>query len=708
MAASARNPQWPARPRPGDPRAIPLVLLLLGAALACSSKPNGGDGQLPQSGGQTGTGAAVAPGTGGTAGGAAGSAGNGVGTPSGAGGSSASAIDAGHAGPATDAGAGTGKDGAAAAGGDAGAPEPDGPPLCPTPQGGAVTLQQNGSGFTLDNGLLTLSINGAGSVTSLHKDGKSLMASGNTLYVSSGGGSSYRSISAGSRSVVRQSDDLVELSFVDAGGDMNWDLHYLMLRGVSGFYYFLITDTQGKAATTLSELRTVQRFDPNVLANGYNGERHGALPSPSQASTFSSSSQIQDATYPLPGGATLPGMPYSEGPVFTKYDWAAYRTEDAFHGLYGNGYGAWLISASFEYYTGGPLKQELMVHDSNLILNMYHGGHFGSATTQASPAGWRKLYGPNLVYVNSGSDDDVIADAAAQAAYEQQQWPYCFMQNDAYPLQRGSVRGRIVEARGRSAAGAMVVLAEPGQLLDQGYGYIFWAQADADGAFHIRNVRPGSYALHVYATQGDIVDDPDNGEIVQSSVSVGEGDNELGTLTWSPPYHGATLWSIGVSDRTAGEFRVQDASASQTGRMYGPATSSGVWELPPATLSYTVGSSDPAHDWYFAQSKNGTWSVQFQLASVPAGGAFLTLGIAGAARNPHLDVAVNGHSVLSHDFGNDQTLYRSALQGGRFEMLSASVAAADLQAGSNTLGLQLSSGGGGAGIYYDIVKLEQD
>jgi rhamnogalacturonan endolyase len=678
----------------------------LGTA-ACSSgksspQGSGGTGSQPQAGSGGGANAAGNAGGSGAAaraasggnGGVGGSSGTGAtgGAPAGMGGGDASVA----------------KDAASPAASDAGSADALEPPLCPTPMGAPVTVQQNGSAFTLDNGLLTVAINGAGNVTSVRKNKQALMASGHTLYVSSGGGSSYRSLGATSRSIVQQSDDLVELSFVDPAADMNWDLHYLMVRGVSGFYYFLVTDTKGKAATTLSELRTVQRFDPAVLSNGYNGERHGALPSVAQASTFSSSTQIQDATYPLPNGAMLAGAPYSEGPVFSKYDWASYRTEDRLHGLYGNGYGAWLLSPSWEFYTGGPVKQELMVHDSNLILNMYHGGHFGSATTQASPADWQKVYGPNLLYVNAGTDAEVIADAAMQAEHERRQWPYCFIKHDAYPLQRGSVTGQLVESHGRSVAGAMVVLAEPGTLLDQGYGYIFWAKADADGRFAIGNVRPGSYAVHVYATQGDLIDDIDNGEIVQSNVTVKAGDNALGTLNWSPPYHAKLLWSIGTSDRTAGEFRVQDATANATGRMYGTSATAGVWELPPPALTYTIGSSVPATDWYFAQSKTGTWTVAFDLGTVPASGATLTLGIAGAARNPHLDVAVNGHSVLSHGFGNDQTLYRSALQGGRFELLTASVPAADLKAGANTATLALTNGGGGVGIYYDVLKLESD
>ncbi len=610
-----------------------------------------------------------------------------------------------------------------------------------------VTLTPSGGGFTVSNGLLTVAINASGLVTQVTKNGQTLMGPTDTLYVSESGGAAYYGPANGDRSplatgapsgattntVVRQTPDLVELSFLDTAGgshDMDWDVHYVVLRGVSGYYHFMVARS-GTAThpnpPTLSELRTVQHFSADVLSNGYSGERHGQLPTNAQFATFSPSTAVQDNVWPLtvaptklPGVSSLPGVVgqnYDEGPLYGKYDWASYRTEDLVHGLYGNGYGVWLISPSFEYYTGGPVKQELMVHQHNLILNMYHGAHFGSLVTQAAPANWQKLYGPNLVYVDTGADDKVITDALAQGAVERSQWPYCWMSHSLYPstAQRGTVTGTLAEAHGRSVAGAMVVLAGPGPLVNQGYDYMFWAQADGTGAFAIPAVRPGSYSIHVYATQGTIIDDATHAEIVET-VKVVAGVNNLGTLLWSPPFHAHVLWSIGTSDQQSGEFRFSpnqpagaNNTAAVTGRMYGPDASHGVWTVPPATTRYTVGSSTPASDWYFAQSVDGTWTVDFQLATVPSGGAFLTIGIAGASRTPTLTVAVNGTQALRQAFGNDQALYRSALQGGQFQMLTATVPAAALRVGANSATFQMNTGGaGGAGVYYDVIKLESD
>jgi rhamnogalacturonan endolyase len=349
---------------------------------------------------------------------------------------------------------------------------------------------------------------------------------------------------------------------------------------------------------------------------------------------------------------------------------------------------------------------------------MYHGGHAGSAVTQPSPPSWKKLYGPNLLYFNTGNDAEVMSDAKAELASERGEWPYCWMKNAAYPLlaDRGTVTGTIAEAHGRSVDGAVVTLAQPGPLLTQGYDYMYWIQADSAGNFSIPSVRPGTYSVHVYATQGTIVDDPTHGEIV-GSVTVAAGANDVGTLIWAPPYRANLLWSIGTSDRRSGEFRVfpppvaagASNTAYETGRMYSPTgTTAGLWTVPPATTTYTVDVSTPQTDWYFVQSVKGTWTVKFDLVTVPTGGATLTIAIAGAALAPQLTAAVNGHPIMSQTFGNDETLYRSCLEGGLFQMITATVPAEYLVVGGNTAAFTVTPSGAGSGVYYDMVKLESD
>lgn len=77
----------------------------------------------------------------------------------------------------------------------------------------------------------------------------------------------------------------------------------------------------------------------------------------------------------------------------------------------GNGYGAWMVPASGEYFSGDALKQELLVHQDAIILNYLTGSHFGTPDMVAQP-GFEKLYGPWLLYINQGNDRELVADVS--------------------------------------------------------------------------------------------------------------------------------------------------------------------------------------------------------------------------------------------------------------------------------------------------------
>src|SRR5262249_5106718 len=160
--------------------------------------------------------------------------------------------------------------------------------------------------------------------------------------------------------------------------------------------------------------------------------------------------------------------------------------------------GVWLIPASHEYYNGGPMKQELMVHvesstGDGVVLNMLAATHFGNPSI-AIPSG--KIFGPWLVYFNDGS----IRDARERARREEAAWPSSWRSSPRFPPARTTVRGRIRLADGRSASGAIVTLAAPGgDPYTQGSGYIFSARAGVDGSFTIPKVRQGTYTLYAFA-----------------------------------------------------------------------------------------------------------------------------------------------------------------------------------------------------------------
>ena len=529
-----------------------------------------------------------------------------------------------------------------------------------------VQLTVSGMTAVLSNGLYTVSFDKAGSARSLVIGGRQLIGPARGFYSSVNGSQTF---SPTGLRVDTDTADMADIAYISPWGE----LHYVARSGVSGLYsYFLAT-----GIGTVGEFRTLYRVDGSIFRSGFNAERSGPFPT---LADIKAGTKLQDETFQL-----------LDGTVYTKYDWATYVARDQVHGVYGDGAGVWVISASHEYFNGGPMKQELMVHvesstGDGVVLNMLAATHFGNPSISI-PSG--KLFGPWLVYFNDGS----IPDAMAQAAREQAAWPYAWLSNAQYPLARTEVRGTIRLADGRPAQHAIVTLGQPGgDLYTQGSDYLFSARANAFGEFDIPNVRPGTYSLYAFADAGRIGNVTDQLEV--DGIGVAGPSVDLGTLTWSPPRSGRVLWRIGTADRTASEFRLGDLP-----RQYG------LFDQVPADLTYTIDQSTEASDWYYAQTHVGTWTINFDLRRVPDGTAVLTMPVASASRVPTVQVVVNGTVVSTLSFGNDQTIYRSGNRSGFYQPEQVSFPSSLLHAGANTVAFAMTAVSPGGGIMYDTVQL---
>lgn len=532
-----------------------------------------------------------------------------------------------------------------------------------------VQLQVTGMNATISNGIYTIMFNSNGTGYSLVWHGKELIGPAKGFYSSVNGGTAFIPTQL---VVTTNTPEIVDIAYIGTWGE----LHYVVRSGISGLYSYFVATNIG----TVGEYRTLYRVDGSIFRTGYNSE-HSAIAFPT-LSQLQSATVLQDSTYQL-----------ADGTVYTKYDGSTYVAQDKLHGVYGNGYGVWMISPSHEYVNGGPMKQELTVHTEitggdAVLLNMLSASHFGTPSVDI-PSG--KIYGPWLVYFNNGS----ISDAQKQVDKEQDQWPYKWLSNPHYPLERTTVTGTLRLADGRPAAGAMVTLAQPGgDIYAQGSDYIFYAKADDDGHFHISKVRPGTYSLYAYSTGGKIKDVTDQYE-KDNVVVKGEFVN-LGKLTWTPPEYEDFLWQIGKADRKADEFNF-----GKLPRQYG------LWNQVPANLTYTIGKSDPDEDWYYAQTQAGTWTVDFKLKHAYNGTGHLTVALAGMSRIAAITIAVNGTPIGNLPaFTNDAAIYRSANQSGYYHLVPLTFPASLLQKGANTVTFQATNVSAGGGAMYDTIKLE--
>ncbi len=551
-----------------------------------------------------------------------------------------------------------------------------------------VTVKADRS-TSMKNGLLTLTIGANGRVSFLKPfTHRASILDNNGIYFDYTA-SANNGLNPDKVEVVASTDDYAEVLYSNTQSALKVSQGFILRRDDSAIYtYVIVRGSSTSSSVYLREARVCTRLGSTFL-NGYVDETmNGTIPSNSEMATAEQKENtIQDATYRM-----------ADGSIYTKYNWAQYIDRDLFHGLMNNKFGVWNIPVSYEWLNGGPMRQELTVHatsKSPITIQMLQGEHFGGAA-QPFQDGEVHLYGPFMIYVNTGTRDEMIADARACALRARAEWPFKWFKNDLYPVERSTVKGRLVLPEGLSPDGMKMVLAdsEATELMRKGRQYMFWANADAEGNFEIPAVRPGEYSLYAFATKGSITD-----EMKYDGVVVGEESvTDLGDVSWTPDNRRTLLWQIGEADRLSDGFRFSDMP-----RAYGD------WEKVPGTLNYTIGTSTPEKNWYYAQTHNGSWNIYFDLEEGFDEDVVLTAAVAGASNSPKVGVSVNGKSQGSWSFYNDAAIYRSGKLGGRYSVKQVVVPSSVLKPGEqNKIALTMSGIKGNGGVMWDCVKLETD
>ena len=554
-----------------------------------------------------------------------------------------------------------------------------------------VNLKSNRT-CTMSNGIITLSIQANGmAMTMKHpSNGPTNILASNGIYFDYTADKN-RSLSAVSARVLRSDDDYAVVVYTSEANDVlpTYEHGYIMRKGESGIFTYVIVHGNSKSADTANggigpvrETRVCTRLAPTFLDGYVDEQMQGTIPSNTEMSK-AEQNQVQDATYYL-----------SDGSIYTKYNWAQFIDHDDFHGLMNSKIGVWNIPVSYEWLNGGPMRQELTVHatsKSPITIQMLQGEHLGAAATSYGDD-QHQIFGPFMIYVNDGATrEERIADARAKAAELKAEWPFAWFENEYYPLDRSTVNGKINITTGQEPGNVKVVLAAPGSnLLRQGGDYMFWTLTDEEGNFSIPAVRKGSYSLYAYATTGTIT-----AELCVDDIVVGEAETNLGNIDWTPFTLENQLWNIGENNRLADGFNCSDRPRAYE-----------AWQWQPASLEYRIGESNPGTDWYNAQTKNGKWTIKFNLDRQYEGDAVLTASIAGVSNSPKIQVAVNGKNKDSWSLSDDGSIRRSATLAGRHLVKSVTFPASDLQIGENEITLTASNCKDKSGVLWDCIKLE--
>lgn len=558
-----------------------------------------------------------------------------------------------------------------------------------------VTLTVNGSNCTISNGILSMFWKEDGTLGSLSKNGTELICNlpersdtgGRTaFYVDYHAEGVFRKYHAPDLKVIEATPQMAHIAYTDATGYLAIEYHIILMQGESGYYSYVCAANNVDVPFELSEFRIVYRSGSRIFDHACNSERFGLQPTHKYMEQYE---KLQDETYRLPDGEK-----YTNGDVYSKYDYAGYFSKNPAWGQYGHGYGFFVIPVSTEYYPGGPLKQELLVHYDGIVLNYFTGSHFGTGNLHV-PIGWKKLYGPFYQYFNEGNDPELLyRDALRVAEAEQKKWPYQWVKEPLYPLIRSRVTGQLLFHDGTPCSNATVILGQKGLPVErQSADYLFYTETDQNGRFVLKNVRFGRYSLFAYQTGGS------NTEQLQiDDLSIRKEEESLGVLRWQLPDE-KILWQLGKATRTCEGYR------------FGGELRNYKWMgMVPETVDFYIGENKEATDWFYAQTRTGSWYVHFYLEELPVRECSLIVALAGACRGdvlpkelPSLSVLLNGRLLQNTVLAGDSAVTRSSTTSGRYRRLRLKVDPALLQKGKNTVEL-LNNGGM---IMYDTLLLTE-
>ncbi len=584
----------------------------------------------------------------------------------------------------------------------------------------AVTYQDLGSEVLISNEHISVRINKSSAEVKSMKlgDQEYLGVSNARGYYQRNANGSFTTPGGGTFTLVRQHDDLVEVSV--RTDDLNvypfiFETHFIVRDGESGFYnYFVLEYPDG--ATHLAnheQLNLTFRLNPDMFRVAQvKDDLWEEMPSIYE---YNLGTQIADATQEL-----LPHSPYAlrrGDPVYTKYNMSVSFEDLPVYGTcsVGPGYGFWEVTPSHEYMNGTPRTIEITVHQTSttpVCIRTVTGAHFGSGSVgfDASDAGWRKVYGPWFMYLNSGESREAMwEDAKAMGAAHKLLWPYDWVEDNDFPVERTTVSGTLSVTSGESLDGALVFLSKneddnTPNWQQQSKDYTFWTHADANGQFSIPAVRPGDYSL--YATVDGVA-----GIYEMEGITINEASGaqlDLGDLFWSPVRYGKTVWQIGIPNMDSTEFRGGD-DYRHWGVLWDP-----YMEAFPDGVNYVIGESDWTTDWNFVHParslssgaySSATWTIEFNLEEVPEGQCYLRLGIAGS-RDARLGVFINDsfEPAISQYLNNGQGAPRSGSRG-FFDELVVPLSPDDLKVGDNIFYIIQMSGKRFSNLHWDYLRL---
>ncbi len=358
-----------------------------------------------------------------------------------------------------------------------------------------VTLADEGNTWTLDNGIVKVSIlKRSGNVSSLIYKGSEILGNGpgrasgiweQTPEAAASVGGLTDSITIdpakndGRRaevSVKGITSDKVQLNGgVGGGTNCDMEIRYALGRGESGFYTYAIFSHPASYSSSrgFAESRFILEMNRGFNWISVDKDRNMLECAPTDWGTgvvvHAKEQRIMSV------GVYKNSVEHKYSYTGVQYKCPAYGWSSTKDHV-----GIWFINPSIEYLSGGATKCELDCHFGDngnpvpIILDYWKGSHYGGSRLDvAAGESWNKVVGPIFVYANSlgrfqspsKEDLDTLAetagnptvppawtrnatalfdDALAQAKTEKTAWPYDWVNGVDYPHkdQRATVSGQ--------------------------------------------------------------------------------------------------------------------------------------------------------------------------------------------------------------------------------------------------------------------------
>ncbi len=559
-----------------------------------------------------------------------------------------------------------------------------------------VVLSVLGNSCTLSNGIIFMLWKENGTLGSISRNGVELVCNlpersdtdgKSAFYVDYYAEGAFRACRAPKLKVIEANEKMAHIAYIDKKGYLAIEFHIILMQGESGYYSYVIAENNTDMVFQLSEFRLVYRCGNRIFDHAYTGERYGLQPTNKY---LQSNEKLQDEAYRLPDGEK-----YTNGDIYSKYDYTGFFSKNPMWGQYGHGYGFFFMPVSTECYPGGPLKQDLLVHYDGIVLNYMTGAHFGNGDLFV-PIGWKKFYGPYYQYFNEAdTPEELFADALKVAEKEKEKWPYQWVNEPLYPLVRSRVEGKLVFEDGTPCKNTTVILGQANLPIElQSAGYIYYTETDEKGCFTLDNVRFDEYSLWAYEKGGS-----NTNQLKIEGVKIVEKEQKLETIVWQLPKE-KVLWQLGKATRTCEGYK------------YAGELRNYKWmKMVPDTVHFYIGQSKESEDWYYSQNNKGKWYIHFILDEIPKNKCNLIVALAGAARRcpedreiPNFEISLNEAVVHTTTLVNDGSVYRSATLNGRYRYMKIEISPELLCKGENIVQFQAENGM----IMYDTVLLTEN